>query len=154
LLSDPALPGEDTSDLSVRYRREAVAYARAHESRLPVVAVARVARSVDLYGLHDLVHAEVGEERARWEAWAGIVSWWLLAPIAAIGWWKQRRTLGWVLAVPAITVVVTAVAFYGSDRLRISLEPVVVICAAMALAQFGVVRRQIDAFVQGREALS
>ncbi len=141
LTQDNPQPGEDTSDRSVRWRHEALSYMRANTGRVPTVIAARVLRGLDLYRLHDLVKGDVGEERASWAAWAGIASWWLLAPLAAFGYWKRRRALGWILAVPVITVAFTTVVFYGADRLRISMEPVVVICAAIAIAQIGFVQR-------------
>jgi membrane protein required for beta-lactamase induction len=54
-----------------------------------------------------------------------------------------------VLAAPAVAVVVTTAAFYGLHRLRSPIEPVVVICAAMAIASLGPVRRRLDAWVEG-----
>ncbi|MCU1365161.1 MAG: hypothetical protein JWN39_800, partial [Ilumatobacteraceae bacterium] len=125
---------ESTAARSTRRRHEAFAYAEAHESRLPVVAGARILRAADLYGLGDLVHGDEGEERPGWAVWLGIVSWWALAPMAAIGVWRTRRGLRYVLLVPAITVLVVTLAFYGAHRLRASMEPIVVIGAASFLA--------------------
>ncbi len=137
-------PDEDASGRAVRLRREAVSYMRQHVGRVPVVVAARVLRSVDLYGLRDLVRFDVGEERARWASWAGIFMWWLLAPVAAIGWWQQRRRNGWILIAPVVGVVVTTIVFYGAHRLRSPAEPVVVVCAAVALAGWAPIRTVID----------
>ena len=143
-------PEEDASDRSIRLRHDALSYARDHASRIPVVVAARIARSADLYGLGDLVRFDVGEERARWASWLGIVSWWALAPLAALGWWRQRRVNGWVLAAPAIAVLFTTVVFYGAHRLRSPMEPVTVICAAVALASWSPVASCLDTFIERR----
>ncbi len=143
-------PDEDASERAIRLRHEAITYASKHIGRVPIVIAARVLRSVDLYGLNDLVRFDVGEERARWASWAGIVSWWLLAPLAVIGWWRQRRTNGWILLAPVIGVAMTTLIFYGAHRLRSPMEPVVVICAAVAIAGWQPVRTAID----GRLAVS
>jgi uncharacterized membrane protein len=129
-------PDEDASERAVRLRREAVTYIKDHASRLPVVVAARLLRAADLYGVGDLVRFDVGEERAKWASWAGIVSWWLLAPLAVLGWWRQRRSNGWMLMAPAVGVLITTVVFYGAHRLRSPMEPVVIISAAVALAHW------------------
>jgi 4-amino-4-deoxy-L-arabinose transferase-like glycosyltransferase len=144
VIDDVDRPLEDASGRAVRLRHEALTYMRQHASRVPVVVAARLLRSADLYGLGDLVRFDVGEERARWASWAGIVSWWLLAPLAAVGWWRQRRRNGWILIAPVIGVVVTTIVFYGAHRLRSPMEPVVVLCAAVALGEWSPIRSAID----------
>lgn len=144
LFESPGPPGEDTSQRSVRWRREAIEYVNDHRSRVPLVVAARVLRSIDLFGLRDLVRADVGEERYEWSVWAGVVCWWLLAPAALAGWWRNRHRYGLILGTPAVTVAVTAIVFYGAHRLRSPVEPVVVIAAAMFLGRFAFVRRLVD----------
>ena len=133
-------PGEDASGRAVRLRREALTYMTDHATRLPMVVAARLLRSADLYGLGDLVRFDVGEERARWASWAGIASWWFLAPLAMMGWWRQRRRNGWILIAPVIGVLITSVVFYGAHRLRSPMEPVVVLCAAVGVAHSAPIR--------------
>lgn len=124
-------PGVDDSVRSSLQKSTAVAYARDHLSRLPLVALARLGRSADLFEVDNLVHQDVGEEKARWASWAGIVSWWVLAPLAGIGIARSRRRDATVLLIPVVLVVITSAAFYGAHRLRLPLEPVVVLGAAM-----------------------
>ncbi len=141
--SDPAYSmDEEPSVRSVRQREMAVAYAREHLRELPRVVVARVARTLDLSGLDSLVAQDVGEERWRWASWAGIVSWWVLAPLAVAGGvhrWRDTRVdrtgrAGlWLLLVPVVSVFVVTVVFYGAHRIRSSLEPTVVVLAAVAV---------------------
>ena len=147
-IEEPTTPvGENSAERSVRRRHEAISYARAHESRIPLVVAARVLRAADVYGLPDLVRGDQGEERPAWAIWAGIASWWLLAPLAAIGLWRTRRGLRYVLLVPVVGVIAVTVVFYGSHRLRAPLEPVVVIAAAMTIANSGPARRALDRVV-------
>lgn len=130
-----------TSDLEIdasvrnsRWRDAAVEYATDHLGDLPEVVAARVLRMVDLYRIDTLVDSDVGEERPRWAAWVGIVSWWVLAPIAVAGWFLLPAQSRWLFVVPAATVFAVTAVFYGGHRIRSTLEPVVVLCAAVALA--------------------
>jgi 4-amino-4-deoxy-L-arabinose transferase-like glycosyltransferase len=126
-------PGADASVRAKVQRDTALSYARHHLGRLPLVAVGRVARTLDVFKLDNLVLSDVGEEKARWAVWAGIASWWLLAPLAAFGLTRTDRRTRHVLLIPIVTVFVTSVAFYGSHRLRSTLEPAVVLAAAVAI---------------------
>jgi hypothetical protein len=136
---------EDASQRSARQRREAMAFANQHKTRLPLVAAARVGRALDLVGLDDLIRGDVGEERARWSIWTGIVCWWVLAPLAAVGLWRNRRRFGITLLAPLLGVAITTIVFYGSHRLRAPVEPVVVVGAALFLANIPSIRDEITA---------
>jgi 4-amino-4-deoxy-L-arabinose transferase-like glycosyltransferase len=125
---------EEPSVRSARQRSLAVTYARGHVRRLPLVVVARVGRTLDLYGLDSLIAQDVGEERYRWASWAGIVSWWLLAIGAVFGLRRLDTRSRWLLLLPCTTVLVTTVLFYGGHRIRSAMEPVVVVAAAVAIA--------------------
>jgi 4-amino-4-deoxy-L-arabinose transferase-like glycosyltransferase len=128
--------GEDPSVRSAEQTRWGLAYARDHLTRLPVVVVARVARTLDLYDVNGLVHGDVGEERERLATWAGVVSFWILAPIAAIGVFRLRRLHRAVLFAPIVLVAVVTVVFYGGHRIRASAEPAIVVLAAGAISQW------------------
>ena len=137
----PGVEGEDASVDADRRREIALDYAGDHLDRVPVVVAARIGRLLDLYGLDSLVRLDVGEEKARWAAWAGIVSWWLLAPLAVAGWLvagrsgeaPERRRARWWLVVPIAAALITAVVFYGAHRIRAPAEPAVVTLAATAI---------------------
>ncbi len=134
-LAEPAPPdGENTAERSARRRHLAFSYMRAHASRVPLVMAARVARGADLFGVHENVRADLAEERPRWGIWAGIVCWWLLAPLAALGLWRMRPDHRAIMLVPVVGVAVVTVMFYGAHRLRAPLEPVVAVAAGCALA--------------------
>lgn len=126
--------GEEPSVRSARQRSLAVQYARSNLTRLPVVVAARIGRSLDLYGLDSLVAQDVGEERYRWASWAGIVSWWALAMAAVPGLRRIDSRTRWILLLPCLTVAVTSIVFYGGHRIRSSMEPTVVIAAAVMIA--------------------
>ncbi|MEO6157142.1 MAG: glycosyltransferase family 39 protein, partial [Ilumatobacteraceae bacterium] len=119
---------------SAHRRSVALSYLRDHVSEIPKVVVARVARGLDLFRLHNMVRQDVGEERIRWASWAGIFSFWVLAPLAGLGLTRIRRRDRWLLLLPVIVVAATTVAFYGAHRIRSSAEPTVVIGAAVMLA--------------------
>ena len=122
---------EEPSLRSQRQRSQAVEYAKANVTRLPVVVAARVGRTLDVYGLDRLVAQDVGEERYRWASWAGIVMWWGLAVAALFGVTSVGRRDRWLLAIPVVAVLVTTVVFYGAHRIRSSMEPTVVVLAAV-----------------------
>jgi 4-amino-4-deoxy-L-arabinose transferase-like glycosyltransferase len=132
VLDAPNVTAEmDPSQRSTEYRRQAVAAARANAARLPIAAVARVGRMLDLYGYGAQVRQDTGEERPYWVVWAGIASFLALAPLAVRGLrslpCRERR----VLLLPVVVVLLTTVLFYGGHRIRSSMEPTVVLAAAV-----------------------
>jgi hypothetical protein len=110
----------------------AISYAGDQVQRLPLIAAARLGRGLDLIGIENQVNGDVGEERYRWASWSGVVSWWVMAVLAAIG---ARRLTGparWVLLTPAVAVAITTLLFYGAHRIRSPMEPIVTVFAAIA----------------------
>lgn len=154
------VPTLDTVDPSVRARQRwdlGADFISSNTGRVPVVVLARLGRSADLYGLGSLAALDRGEEKAGWAVWAGIATWWVLAPMAVVGWIVLGRTRGshddrskarWWLAVPPVSVLITTVLFYGAHRIRAPAEPVVVLLAAVggvAAYRAWTVRRRGDA---------
>ncbi len=127
VLTEPSIRSE------VR-REAAIDYLRANRDELPRVMAARVGRMLDVYGLDSMIELDTGEQRPLWGVWSGIVMFWVLAPLAVVGFVAQRRTVKWTLAIPVITVVVATIVFYGAHRLRSTAEPTIVVCAAAAIA--------------------
>ncbi len=134
-LSDDPQDGlrKEPSERSEYRRGVALRYATSHAGELPKVIAARLGRTIDVYGLDNLVYQDVGEERWRWASWAGIASFWVLAPLAAFGISRVRRRDRWLLLGPVLVVLVTTVVFYGAHRIRSSAEPSIVIGAAVAI---------------------
>ncbi len=139
---------EEPSVRSGRQRDLAIDYAKEHVGDLPKVVAARIGRTLDLYGLDSLVAQDVGEERYRWASWAGIVMWWALAVAATIGGVVLRRRGApatwplWLLLCPVASVTITTVVFYGGHRIRSSMEPTVIVLAALALVALADRRRR------------
>ena len=71
-----------------------------------------------------------------------------MAPLAVVGWFRQRRSLRWVTLCPVLGVFFTTVLFYGGHRLRSPMEPIVVICAAVALTRMRLLRSPLDKAVR------
>jgi hypothetical protein len=80
-----------------------------------------------------MVHGDVGEERERWAAWAGIVSFWVMAPLAVVGGLHTRRRELAVLLIPIAIAIAATVLLYGGHRIRSAAEPSIVILAAVAV---------------------
>ncbi len=134
LVDDPGNNAdEDTSMRAARQRREALSYVYDHLSSAPRVVLQRVGRSLDLFAVREMVRGDVGEERERWAAWAGIASFWVLAPVAAFGAMRTRRRDRAILLIPVLIALVTTVVIYGGHRIRSSAEPSIVILAAVAV---------------------
>ena len=100
LIDEGAPPGEDPGVRSARQRRLAVSYAAHHVERLPLIVAARVGRGLDLVGIDNQVDGDVGEERYRWASWSGVVSWWVMAVLAALGVRRVAGPVRWVLLTP------------------------------------------------------
>lgn len=125
----------ESSIRSATWRDEGIDYARAHVGRTPVVVAARAARLLDVYGLDHMVDEDVRDDRPRWASWLGIVSWWALAPLAALGIWRARGPARLLLLSPAVVVLATGLLFYGGHRIRSPFEPAVAVAAALAMTR-------------------
>jgi hypothetical protein len=78
------------------------------------------------------IDEDVRDGRPRWASWAGVVSFWVLAPLALYGVMRWRGVNRWLLLAPVLTVALSSVAFYGGHRIRAPVEPIVVLAAAGA----------------------
>ncbi|MGH9133577.1 MAG: ArnT family glycosyltransferase [Ilumatobacteraceae bacterium] len=125
--------GEDPGVRSARHRRMAFSYAGDNAERLPLIVAARLGRGLDVIGIENQVAGDVGEERYRWASWSGVVTWWVMAVLAAVGVRRLDAPARWVLLAPVAGVAITTVLFYGAHRIRSPMEPVVVVLAAIAV---------------------
>jgi 4-amino-4-deoxy-L-arabinose transferase-like glycosyltransferase len=130
------LPG-DQSQKSSHWRNRAFDYISAHRSRVPVVMLARVARTWSLYRPLDMVKFNEGEDREGWVTRLGLVAYYptLLGAIAggAVLWRRRLRRILWVLGAPMVVVTIGAVVTYGQTRFRAPAEPALAILAAIGI---------------------
>ncbi|MGP0031344.1 MAG: ArnT family glycosyltransferase [Acidimicrobiales bacterium] len=130
----PGLSG-DESERSAERQQRATHYVSRHESRLPVVMVARVARLWDLYMPVQMARDDVAEGRPEGAALAGLVMYYALLPLAGLGMahLRRRRLVQWPLLVPAVALTVVAALSYGIVRFRAPFEVCLVILAAAGI---------------------
>jgi hypothetical protein len=134
---DPAFdPAEEPSVRSARQRSLGVHFALDHAQRLPVVAAARLGRSLDVYALEDTIFQDVGEGRPKFFSWLGVVLFWGMAVVSVFGARMLDRRRRVLLLISVATVLTTSVLFYGAHRIRSSAEPSLVILTAVALVQW------------------
>jgi 4-amino-4-deoxy-L-arabinose transferase-like glycosyltransferase len=133
--TDPPPAGSDESQQSTWWRDHAFTYARQNLSRLPTVAVVRVLRTWSLWDQRQMAWLNQGEGREIWASNVGVVSFWLLAPLALAGGLLLRLRGVLLLPLLALPIIVTIVSlwFYGIVRFRLPAEITVVVLAAPAL---------------------
>lgn len=128
-------PGFDEAKAAEVSRRDGIEYIRAHVGDLPKVAVARFLRTFGLFRPAQQTQLEALEGRPLgWER-AGTYLYWVLAPLAIGGFvvLVRRRAAVWPLAAAVLTVAVSTVITYGTQRFRITAEPAILVFAATAL---------------------
>ena len=134
VINRPDAASLDEVQASRVLQREGSQYAEDHLSSAPRVAALRVLRTWGLY-----------HGRTWWEGRAGhtavlqTISWlWYLTllVLAVVGGLRLRRnrTLRVMLIAVVVEVLVVSIVFYGNQRLRITAEPFLLICAAATLA--------------------
>lgn len=130
-------PGLDQSEQDSIYRREALAYARGHIGRIPVVVPARAGRVLGLFdpGQQTQIDAflgpsGVGLTRTALHSFQAVA---LLAVAGAILLRRRRRTPVFPLLAPAAVVLVTVVVTYGLTRFRFAAMPALIVLAAVAI---------------------
>jgi 4-amino-4-deoxy-L-arabinose transferase-like glycosyltransferase len=128
-------PGFDEAKAAEVSRRDGLEYIRDHLGDLPKVSVARLLRTFALFRPAQQTRLEALEGRPLdWEQ-AGTGMYYVLA-IAAIGGFVvmlRRRATLWPLAAAVLTVVLSSILTYGTQRFRITAEPAIVVFAAVGL---------------------
>ena len=129
----PSGPAVDESEAAADYRRAGLEYAGDHAGRVPLVVVARLART---FGVHQpLRHARNAEARADGIEIAGALAFYLVAAAALAGALVLRRR-GQPLLLLATPVALAAIAStigYGVPRFRHPADLALVVLAAVAL---------------------
>jgi 4-amino-4-deoxy-L-arabinose transferase-like glycosyltransferase len=129
----------DPSQVGATYQHVAVTYAEHHAGRLPAVVAARIGRLWDAYRPVQGAQIDVHEGRPEGAALAGLVVYYALLPVAALGIvsLRRRRITQWPLLVPAGVLTAVAAATYGSVRFRAPFEVCLVVLAAAGMAAIG-----------------
>jgi hypothetical protein len=130
----PGLALEESLDAE-QDRERALDYVSDHTRDLPRVVAARVARVWDVF--HPLQNAKFStvEGRPRRVTQAGLLGWWLVAPLGVAGavvLYRRRVTLVPVVA-QVVLVTFTAAIAYGGVRFRIPAEVAFVALAGVAV---------------------
>lgn len=116
------------------WRREGIAYARHHAGRLPVLVPVRILRTWDLW--QPRRQLDFAEGRAKWAEAAGVISYFVLLPLAIAGalvLWRRSRGGAAILLAPALLVTLSSAIGYGNPRFRHAFEMSIVVLAALAL---------------------
>jgi 4-amino-4-deoxy-L-arabinose transferase-like glycosyltransferase len=128
-------PNFDEAKAAAASRRQGVDYLRAHKDRLPAVVLARLGRTWAVFRPAQQVNLGVLEGRNHRFETLGTWFHWLLLPFAAAGvvLLVRRRAVVWPLLAPVVTVSLVSLATYGSQRFRVTADPMLAVLAAVAL---------------------
>src|SRR3954462_14264381 len=129
----PRRPLEDESLAEARFRHAGLDYARDHAGRIPLVVLARLGRTFELYP--PIRQAQHAEGRAAGIEVAGAVVFLLLVPLGVYGAivLRRRRTLLSPLLAPFGLAVAATLVGYGVPRFRHPADVALAVLAAVAL---------------------
>ena len=128
-------PSGDVSLKSAHWRDEGTTYARENLERLPVVSLARLGRTYDLYRPFQTARLMQFEGRDLGVSKAGIWTWWAVGAAGVVGALvlRRRRVTLWPLGSMLVLVTVTSLYAYGSPRFRTPVDVAAIIAAGVAL---------------------
>jgi 4-amino-4-deoxy-L-arabinose transferase-like glycosyltransferase len=116
-------------------RSRAMHYAEHHKTWIPLVALARIGRALDVYKPADNVTLGELERRPRFWSWTALAIYALLVPAAAAGAIILRRRR--IPITPFIAVIVlttvTAALFWGNPRFRRPAELALIVLTAVTI---------------------
>lgn len=131
--------GDESASQSVATRK-ALDYVDAHLGALPRVEYDRLGRTFAFWNVSQQLSLDVKVENrpSQW-VWTGLYAYYALLALSPLGLWRLRRAgvpLFPLLAV-LVDVVVVVLIDYGQTRFRATLEPVLVLLAAVAVCGLG-----------------
>jgi 4-amino-4-deoxy-L-arabinose transferase-like glycosyltransferase len=126
----PGGPTEDESRAASRFRHAGLTYAGDHLGRLPVVLLARLGRTFELY--QPIRQAEHAEMRADGIEIAGAVAFFLLLPLGLYGFTMVRPRAP--LVAPFGLAIAATLVGYGVPRFRHPADVALAVLAGVALA--------------------
>ncbi|HEY3723611.1 MAG TPA: glycosyltransferase family 39 protein [Acidimicrobiia bacterium] len=133
--------GKDQSVLDGLYLQNALDYVKGHETRAPVIAVARVGRVLGVYRpLQQLDTESHGADgRPFGPGVAALLVYYATVVAAAAGLvlFRRRGIPCWPVLTFAALVVLTAVTTYGATRFRVGIEIAMLVPAAAAVVHLG-----------------
>jgi len=129
------IDGLDQSEVSGVYRRAAVDYVQENLSQVPGVALARVGRVWSVFRPFQMADFNQGEGRELWASYLALISFWMLLPLAAVGWRHVGKDVWrWPFAAMVVQVTFVGAVFYGIPRFRVPAEVAIVVLAAVGLS--------------------
>ncbi len=134
-------PPGDESDIALYWRDIGFDYAREHAAELPRVVTLRVLRQWELFRPMQNITLAGIEGRDRDASALGLLMYYGLAALSAVGLVSMRRrgVPTWPLVAQVVSVTITAAYTYGTIRFRAPAEPV--FCVLGATGAVPVARR-------------
>lgn len=128
-------PAGDESVAAAFWRRKGTTYARNHLGRLPVVAAVRLARVWEAYAPIQNARINGDDLRPDWAHYLALAGYFAILPVAVAGAVLAGKRRMWLLPIVSMAVFVSLVALltWGSERFRVPVDVVLVLCASVAL---------------------
>lgn len=147
------LPPGDESVQGAELRHRGVQYALHHAGKLPVVALARVGRTFEVFRPFD---DENDAGRFRWTEVANVVLFFPMQALAVIGLRRLRRAgrIIWPFVATLVATVVTVALTYGITRFRVQWDVVTAVLAGIAIAGAAVRPERAPAAISRERALA
>jgi hypothetical protein len=132
-------PIGDASTVDSYYRSVGEHYARAHISRLPAVAAARLGRALGVWPAPAQAvtwNAIAAGVWPRWSSWLYLITWLLSIPLAVVGAVSLRRRsmTGWPLYALIVLYFVVSGVLYADPRFASSCQPAVAVLVGAGIA--------------------
>ncbi len=128
-------PGYDESQVSAAAKAYAMRYVHAHESRIPIVVLARLGRGFSVFHPFQEVRLDASEGRPLHWALVGLWMYYALVGLGVVGLVALRRDRALLLPLAgvALTVVIAMILSFGNIRYRTPAEGCLVVLAAAGL---------------------